>query len=115
MLGPHLRDPDKVVSMVRKCIASTDVPIVKMRLGTGSGENTALEISQRLEEEGVLRICVHGRTLRQRYSGTADWNQRNINSVDIPVIANGDVIDTYSAKACLQATGASGLMIEEGQ
>ena len=94
-----LRDPDKVVSMVRKCIASTDVPIsVKMRLGTGSGENTALEISQRLAEEGVLRICVHGRTLRQRYSGTADWRQiKEISdSVDIPVIANGDVIDTYS-------------------
>ena len=103
--------------MVRRCISSTDVPIsVKMRLGTGSGENTALEISQRLAEEGVLRICVHGRTLRQRYSGTADWNQiREISdSVDIPVIANGDVIDTYSAKACLQATGASGLMIGRG-
>ena len=112
-----LRDPDKVVNMVRRCISSTDVPIsVKMRLGTGSGENTALEISQRLAEEGVLRICVHGRTLRQRYSGTADWNQiKEISdSVDIPVIANGDVIDTYSAKACLQATGASGLMIGRG-
>ena len=112
-----LRDPDKVVSMVRKCIESTDVPIsVKMRLGTGSGENTALEISQRLAEEGVLRICVHGRTLRQRYSGTADWNQiKEISdSVDIPVIANGDVTDTYSAQSCLQATGASGLMIGRG-
>ena len=63
-----------------------------------------------------MRICVHGRTLRQRYSGTADWNQiKEISdSVDIPVIANGDVIDTYSAKACLQATGASGLMIGRG-
>ena len=112
-----LRDPDKVVSMVRKCIASTDVPIsVKMRLGTGSGENTALEISERLAEEGVIRICVHGRTLRQRYSGIADWDQiREISdSVDIPVIANGDVVDTQSAQSCLQATGASGLMIGRG-
>ena len=70
-----LRDPDRVVSMVRACIEATEVPItVKMRLGTGSGENTALEICERLEAEGVERVCVHGRTLRQRYSGEADWD-----------------------------------------
>ena len=112
-----LRDPDKVVKMVRKCINSTDVPIsVKMRLGTGSGPNTALEISKRLADEGVLRICVHGRTLRQRYSGMADWDQiKEISdSVDIPVIANGDVVDTKSAKLCLEATHAGGLMIGRG-
>ena len=69
-----LRDPDRVVNMVRACIEVAEVPItVKMRLGTGSGENTALEICERLEEEGVERVCVHGRTLRQRYSGEADW------------------------------------------
>ena len=63
-----------------------------------------------------MRICVHGRTLRQRYSGIADWDQiKEISdSVDIPVIANGDVIDTQSAMACLQATEASGLMIGRG-
>ena len=95
----------------------SDVPItVKMRLGTGSGENTALEISQRLEEEGVERICVHGRTLRQRYSGIADWEEiRQISeSVDIPVVANGDVIDANSASSCLESTGASGIMIGRG-
>ena len=112
-----LRDPDKVVSMVRACIEATEVPItVKMRLGTGSGENTALEICERLEAEGVERVCVHGRTLRQRYSGEADWNQiREISeAVSIPVIANGDVIDSSTASECLEATGASGLMIGRG-
>ena len=71
-----LRSPDQVIEMVRACINATNVPItVKMRLGTGSGPNTALEITQRLEDEGVERVCVHGRTLRQRYSGEADWIQ----------------------------------------
>ena len=35
-------------------------------------------------------------------------------SVDIPVIANGDVVDTESAKLCLEATNAGGLMIGRG-
>ena len=112
-----LRDPDRVVNMVRACIEVAEVPItVKMRLGTGSGDNTALEICQRLEEEGVERVCVHGRTLRQRYSGEADWEQiREISAaVSIPVIANGDVTDSSSASKCLDATRASGLMIGRG-
>ena len=112
-----LRNPDKVVEMVRACIEAADVPItVKMRLGTGSGPNTALEICQRIEAEGVKRICVHGRTLRQRYSGESDWSQIKdiVEAVDIPVIANGDVVDAKSAAACIEATGAAGLMIGRG-
>jgi len=89
---------------------------VKMRLGTGSGPNTALEICQRLEAEGVERICVHGRTLKQRYSGESDWSQIRdiVQAVDIPVIANGDVVDAKTAAACLEQTGAAGLMIGRG-
>ena len=113
-----LRDPDRVVQMVRECIeASEGTPItVKMRLGTGSGPNTALEICKRLEDEGVARVCVHGRTLRQRYSGEADWSQiREIaEELSIPVIANGDVTSASSAKDCLEKTGADGLMIGRG-
>ena len=112
-----LRDPDRVVAMVSACIEVASVPItVKMRLGTGSGANTALEICRRLEEVGVERVCVHGRTLRQRYSGEADWSQIReiVESVGIPVIANGDVTDSLTASKCLEHTGASGLMIGRG-
>tara|TARA_B100000459_G_scaffold146348_1_gene112446 strand:- start:93 stop:1088 length:996 start_codon:yes stop_codon:yes gene_type:complete len=112
-----LRDPDRVVAMVSACIEVASVPItVKMRLGTGSGENTALEICRRLEEVGVERVCVHGRTLRQRYSGEADWSQIReiVESVGIPVIANGDVTDSLTASKCLEHTGAAGLMIGRG-
>ena len=112
-----LRDPDRVVEMVRACLDVAKVPItVKVRLGTGGGPNTALEVAERLEAEGIERICVHGRTLRQRYSGTADWEQIRdiVEAVDIPVIANGDVVDAATASACLEATGAAGLMIGRG-
>ena len=60
-----LGDPDRLVNMVRACIEASDVPVsVKVRLGTGSGPNTAHSIARRLQDEGVLRIAVHGRTLR---------------------------------------------------
>jgi len=106
--------PDELIEMVEGCIAVSEVPItVKMRLGTGNGPETVLELASRLEGLGVARLCIHGRTLRQRYSGVADWDfiRRVVEAVDIPVIANGDIVDARSATACIEATGAAGLMI----
>ena len=112
-----LRNPDKIVKMVRACLDVAEVPIsVKVRLGTGTGPNTALEVAQRLEREGIYRICVHGRTLKQRYSGLADWEQIReiVDGVEIPVIANGDVVDSASTKLCMDITKSAGLMIGRG-
>lgn len=109
--------PENLVSMVDGIIERVDVPVTaKMRLGTGQGAHNALEICQELERIGTARLCVHGRTLRQRYSGEADWTElkKVVDAVDTPVIANGDVVDAKSAALCLQTTGAAGLMIGRG-
>ena len=112
--------PDNLVSMVSRCIEASEVPIsVKMRLGTGQNSITVLEIAERCAQLGVLRICVHGRTLAQKYRGVADWDLiRKVVEITepygIPVIANGDIVDARSAALCLEVTGASGLMIGRG-
>ncbi len=110
-------EPDNLVSMVDGIIQRVDIPVTaKMRLGTGQGANNALEICKSLEDVGTSRLCVHGRTLRQRYSGEADWTSIKavVDGVETPVIANGDVVDAASAKDCLEVTGAAGLMIGRG-
>ena len=110
-------EPDNLVSMVEGIVERVDIPVTaKMRLGTGNSEHNAVEICKRLEKVGAQRLCVHGRTLRQRYSGQADWNyiKKVVDSVDIPVVANGDVIDAKSATECLKTTHAAGLMIGRG-
>ena len=110
-------EPDNLVSMVDGIIKKVDIPVsAKMRLGTGQGDNNALEICKELEDIGTARLCVHGRTLRQRYSGEADWNSIKsiVDAVETPVVANGDVVDAASAKDCLEVTGASGLMVGRG-
>ena len=110
-------EPDNLVSMVEGIVNTVDVPVTaKMRLGTGAKQHNAIEICQRLEEVGTQRLCVHGRTLRQRYSGEADWNyiRKVVDSVDVPVVANGDVVDAKSATECLKTTNAAGLMVGRG-
>jgi len=110
-------EPDRLVDMVESIVNRIDTPVTaKMRLGTGKGANNATEICQRLENVGAQRLCIHGRTLRQRYAGVADWSsiKEAVDAVDVPVVANGDVVDASSAAACLEQTGASGLMIGRG-
>ena len=111
-------EPDRLVSMVETIVDRVDVPVTaKMRLGTGgSRANNSTEICQRLEDVGAQRLCIHGRTLKQRYSGEADWTsiKEAVGEVEVPVVANGDVVDAASAAACLRHTEASGLMIGRG-
>ena len=111
-------EPDRLVSMVETIVDRVDIPVTaKMRLGTGGTRaNNSTEICQRLEDVGAQRLCIHGRTLKQRYSGEADWTsiKEAVGEVEVPVVANGDVVDAASAAACLRHTGASGLMIGRG-
>lgn len=61
-------------------------------------------------------ITIHGRTRCQFYKGKADWDAiREVkNAVTIPVIANGDIVDSVSAKDALDRSGADGVMIGRG-
>ena len=109
--------PNDLVEMVESCIAVSDVPITaKLRLGTGAGPNTVIEICERLADAGVMRLCIHGRTLRQGYSGNADWDtiREVVERVRIPVVANGDITCPESAARCIEATNAAGLMVGRG-
>ncbi len=49
-------------------------------------------------------ITIHGRTRCQFYKGDADWRKiREVKeAVNIPVIANGDIIDTPTAKLAMK-------------
>ena len=110
-------EPENLVSICKTIVDRIDIPVTaKMRLGTGQGEFNAKEICQELEGVGIERLCVHGRTLRQRYSGVADWEYiaSVVDSVEIPVIANGDIVDSETAAACLTQTHAAGLMVGRG-
>ena len=67
--------PDMLLDIVQAVSDRVEVPVTaKMRLGTGQGPDTVLDLVDRLPEAGAQRICIHGRTLRQRYAGVANWD-----------------------------------------
>ena len=109
-----MRTPELAARIVEAVCKAVDVPVtVKCRLGWDKGSINVLDFTRRMEDSGAALICVHGRTRSMLYTGKADWDMiaRVKQSLSVPVIANGDVVDAESAVKCLKWTGADGLMI----
>lgn len=112
-----LRDLDLALTLIEAVVAAVDIPVtLKTRLGWDDDLMNAPQLAVRAEAAGIQRIVIHGRTRCQFYKGTADWHAISAvkSAVDIPVIANGDIIDTHTARTALAASGADGVMIGRG-
>lgn len=112
-----MREPDHALSLIEAVVGAVDVPVtVKMRLGWDDASHNAAQIAARARDAGVAMVTVHGRTRCQFYKGRADWAAiRNVvEAVDVPVIANGDIVDGDSARRALRLSGAAGVMIGRG-
>lgn len=112
-----LKSPEKIKEIVSAVVESVSVPVtVKIRSGWDQNSINAVEVAKICEEAGASAICVHARTRSQGYSGKADWNiiKQVKESVSIPVIGNGDVVDIYSAERMLKETNCDAIMIGRG-
>lgn len=112
-----MRDLPLARSLIAAVVGATHLPVtVKMRLGWDRSCLNAAELARIAEGEGARLVTVHGRTRDQFYEGHADWSAIAAvrAAVTIPVIANGDIVDTPTARAALAASGADGVMIGRG-
>lgn len=112
-----LKTPDHALRLIAAVVGAVDVPVtLKTRLGWDETSLNAADVARRAEEAGVQMITIHGRTRCQFYKGRANWPAiRAIkDSVTVPVIANGDVIDTGTARQALAQSGADGVMVGRG-
>lgn len=112
-----MRNPDLAADLVKAVKDGTDKPVsVKFRLGYTAEEMNFVEFGEKMQKAGADFITIHGRTRSQMYSGKADWTKiKDLKtSVDIPVFANGDIIDIASAAECLEKSCADGIAIGRG-
>ena len=109
-----LKDPQKIYEIVNAVVNSVNVPVtVKIRAGWNNNTINCVEVAKLIEKAGASAIAIHPRTREQGYSGKADWNLIKAvkDSVNIPVIGNGDITTIYGAKRMLEETGCDAIMI----
>ncbi|MCT4608683.1 MAG: tRNA dihydrouridine synthase DusB [Pelagimonas sp.] len=109
--------PDHALTLIEAVVAAVDVPVtLKTRLGWDDSHRNAADLALRAQNAGVQMVVIHGRTRCQFYKGKADWQAVSEvkQALSIPLIVNGDIVDSSSAKEALRQSGADGVMIGRG-
>ena len=109
-----MKEPELAGQIVKAVSASVKVPVtVKCRLGWDKGNINVESFAQRMEDNGAAALTVHGRTRSMLYTGVADWDTigKVKKLINIPLIANGDIVSGAKAVECLRRTGADYLMV----
>jgi nifR3 family TIM-barrel protein len=109
-----LLDPDKIYEMVSAVVEAVEKPVtVKMRMGWDEDHVFAVKNAKAVERAGGQAVALHGRTRVQMYEGKANWDiiKEVKQSINIPLIGNGDVQTPQDAKRMLDETGCDGVMI----
>ena len=109
-----MRKPELVGEIVRAVTAACDVPVtVKIRKGWDDNSVNAVEIARICERAGASAVTVHGRTRMQYYKPPVDYEliRQVRQSVQIPVIANGDIDSAQKAKEVMERTGCGLVMV----
>ena len=112
-----MREPDLCRRIVQAVKDAVPLPVTaKIRKGYAKDEVNAVEVAMACEAGGADAITVHGRTRDQMYAPPVDWDiiRQVKETVKVPVIGNGDVVDAKSAAALYEQTGCDLIMVGRG-
>lgn len=112
--GYLLQDENKIKSIISGLSSAVKKPVtIKVRTGWDKNNINILNIAKIAESSGASAITIHGRTVKQRFSGEVDYDviRKVKKEVNIPVIVSGDMDSPQKALEVLEFTGCDGVMI----
>jgi nifR3 family TIM-barrel protein len=111
-----MREPELAEDLVRAVVEGTGGRAritVKIRTGWDASSRNAPEFAARMVDAGACAVTVHGRTRMQGFSGEVDLEtiRKVKQTLTVPVIGNGDVVDVASLVRMFVETGCDGVMV----
>lgn len=109
-----LEDSERLHVLVSDLKKSVNIPVlVKIRVDHQSDDVYNQDVAQAIEAAGADAITVHGRHWTEDYDVPVSYKDiaQIKDIVKIPVIGNGDIHDTASAKKMFAETGCDAVMI----
>ena len=110
-----LRAPDTAADILQTLRRNLSVPITcKIRLLSSTAET--VELARRLEACGVAAVAVHCREVQQRSRTPARWDELRplVDALNVPVVANGDVVCFDDFEKVRAETGCHSVMAARG-
>lgn len=110
-----LKDTDLLGRICARVVEKSKVPVsAKIRAGwDDSAAEQVGDLARVIEDTGVSMIAVHARTKAQAFKGKANWLLVKAvkDAVSIPVVGNGDVVDSASYFRMREETGCDAVMV----
>jgi tRNA-dihydrouridine synthase B len=109
-----LTDEALVGKILDTVVAASSVPVtLKTRTGWSRDLRNGVRIAQLAESCGIAALAIHGRTREDFYDGAAEYEtiQEIRSRINIPLFANGDIDSPQKARAVLDFTAATGVML----
>ncbi len=109
------KDMGRSHAVIEACVDSTSLP-VSIKTRTEAGATKLLPFLDKISDLGVAAIMIHGRSLRQGFSGPIDCElireaRSHFGGI---IMANGGINDHIEAARVLRESGADGLGIGRG-
>jgi len=115
--GAILKNPSLIYDLIKSVKDKTDLPVsVKIRIGWDDNDINYLKSVEFANKAGASHITIHGRTVKQEYSGQSNWESIKIavSNSSIPIVGNGDIKSPIDAKEMLDKTKCHAIMVGRG-
>jgi tRNA-dihydrouridine synthase B len=111
-----MQEPAHAATVIASMVKAVKIPVtVKMRKGWDETALNAADVARRVQEAGAAAIAIHGRTAKQSYTGSADWDivASIAGTLSIPVFGSGDCVEPQQIVDRLRQ-GVSGVFVGRG-
>ena len=114
--GNLLNEPDNLSEIIKTIAKTHNKKFFSVKMRIGFDEINGVDRAKLIEDSGAEILTVHGRTVKQMYKGTSNYDEiaKIKEALSIPVLANGDIDSYQKAKEVLDYTKCDGVMIGRG-